>query len=39
MTPAHVARDISRAYRLMYEAGYREVTVPDPPMATEGVSS
>ncbi|MDO4291298.1 MAG: histidinol-phosphatase HisJ family protein [Eggerthellaceae bacterium] len=26
--PANVARDIERAYRLMYEAGYREVTVP-----------
>lgn len=27
-TPAHVARDIPAAYRLMYEAGYRTVTVP-----------
>lgn len=26
--PANVARDIERAYRLMYEAGYRSVTVP-----------
>lgn len=26
--PANVTRDITRAYRLMYEAGYREVTVP-----------
>lgn len=27
-TPANVARDIERAYALMYEAGYRVVTVP-----------
>lgn len=27
-TPANVARDIPDAYKLMYEAGYREVTVP-----------
>ena len=26
--PANVARDIERAYGLMYEAGYRSVTVP-----------
>lgn len=26
--PANVARDIEGAYRLMYEAGYRSVTVP-----------
>ena len=26
--PANVARDIEKAYRLMYEAGYRTVTVP-----------
>lgn len=26
--PSLVARDIERAYRVMYEAGYREVTVP-----------
>ena len=26
--PANVARDIRRAYDLMYEAGYRSVTVP-----------
>lgn len=26
--PAHVARDIERAYRLMAQAGYRTVTVP-----------
>ena len=25
---ANVARDIEKAYRLMYEAGYRTVTVP-----------
>ena len=27
-TPENVARDIPDAYKLMYEAGYREVTVP-----------
>ena len=27
-SPAHVARGIEDAYRLMYEAGYRELTVP-----------
>lgn len=27
-TPANVTRNIEDAYRLMYEAGYREVTVP-----------
>lgn len=26
--PEHVARDIERGYALMYEAGYREATVP-----------
>ena len=26
--PVNVARDIERAYGLMYEAGYRSVTVP-----------
>ena len=26
-TPAHVARDIERAYALMRDAGYRQVTV------------
>lgn len=28
--PEHVARDIELGYRLMYEAGYRVVTVPTP---------
>lgn len=27
-TPIHVARDVLEGYRLMYEAGYRTVTVP-----------
>lgn len=27
-TPAHVVRDVEAAYRLMYECGYRTVTVP-----------
>lgn len=26
--PQHVARDIERGYKLMYEAGYRQITVP-----------
>ena len=27
-TAAHVVRDVEAAYRVMYEAGYRTVTVP-----------
>ena len=37
--PANVARDIERAYGLMYEAGYRSVTVPTAQATVEALPS